>query len=180
MTRVSPLAGDKYEVFHESGRRFRFPAGQVFKADAVAGKGLQGVKGCDFVWKKRTNQVWVIEVKTSAPRAGDRLDAYMGDIVTQFLHGTLVWLAGAHGRHTGRFTLPKSLKSTSALKAKPRLVLVVMDLPQRHAQNLQLALQTRVRAACRAFDMDQPQVLSGEAIERKLPVVSIDDDPAEY
>lgn len=168
-------AGD-HEEFHESGRLFRFPAACVFKPDAVTEKGLQGVKGCDFVWRKSHRKVWVIEVKTSAPRPGDQIHEYLDEIVTKFLHSTLLWLAAMGGRHQGRIVLPKRLSAPDGLKAKPQLVLVVMNLDPVNASDLQDALQGQVHTACRAFDMDPPQIVTGAALERKLPVVPTDAD----
>ncbi|MDZ7809379.1 MAG: hypothetical protein U5L11_03545 [Arhodomonas sp.] len=64
--------------FEESGLKFRFPEGKLFKPDAINGKGMQGVKGCDFVWRKGDADLVVVEVKRSAPAGGADLRDYSG------------------------------------------------------------------------------------------------------
>lgn len=164
------MEAEHVEEHEESGLVFRFPGGQVFKPDAVPEKGLQGVKGCDFVWLKSPERVFIVEVKSSAPRGGGDLQTYLGQIAVQFLHGALLWLAALGGRHQQKVSLPEPLQRIDALRAKPRLILVVSGLPRDAADPLQNALQQHVGAACRAFAMEQPLVLNANTAARYFPV----------
>lgn len=170
------MEAEHCEEHEESGLMFRFPTGKVFKPDTVPEKGLQRVKGCDFVWRKAQNTLFIVEVKSSAPRSSDDLRAYLEKVGTQFLHGALLWLAAMSGRHAGRITLPEELQGMDALQATPRLILVVSRLPQTAADTLQNALQRHVGASCRAFATEQPLVLSGDRASRYLPVRSQGED----
>jgi len=164
------MEAERVEEHLESGLVFTFSTSRLFKPDGVTGKGLQGVKGCDFVWRKAQDKLFMIEVKSSAPRSSDDLRAYLQEVATQFLHGSLLWLAALSGRHAGRITLPDELQRMGALQATPRLILVVSGLSQADVEPLQSALQRHVCATCRAFAMEQPLVLSGDRASRYLPV----------
>ena len=45
------MEAEHVEEHLESGLVFTFSTTRLFKPDGVTGKGLQGVKGCDFVWR---------------------------------------------------------------------------------------------------------------------------------
>jgi len=164
------MEAENLEEYPESGLVFRFSNTRLFKPDTASGKGLQGVKGCDFVWRKAPDKLFIVEVKSSAPRGGHDLQIYLEKVATQFLHGALLWLAALSGRHAERITLPEKLQGMEALQATPRLILVVNGLRKAHAGPLRDALQRHVGATCRAFAMEQPLVLDADSASRYFHV----------
>lgn len=147
--------------YEESGLRFRFAPERVFKPDALPQKGLQGVKGCDFIWRKGDRKVWVIEVKHSAPHSAADLGVYLDDLLEKFTHSLLLWLARGGGRHP-HVDIPESLLSSGAYRAQPQCILVVAGLPDKALGGLHEALQKRLRPICRAFDMPPAMAIGAE------------------
>lgn len=150
------------EEYEESGLCFRFPPGSVFKPDEGPQKGLQGVKGCDFIWKKGEKRLFLIEVKSSAPERGADLDEYLAEIRTKFTHSLLLWLAALAGRHEKRVVLPEDLADEPSLRRVPMPILVVSAQLGNRVIGLQDAVQKEINPLCRAFDMDQPVVMDVE------------------
>jgi hypothetical protein len=154
------------EEYEESGLCFRFPPGSVFKPDAVPGKGLQGVKGCDFIWQKGEERLFLVEVKSSAPKRGADLDSYLGEIRVKFTHSLLLWLAALGGRHEQRVMLPADLADEPGLRRVPMPILVVSRQLGNGVIGLQDAVRKEVSPLCRAFDMHQPVVMDVEKARR--------------
>lgn len=151
--------------FQESGLRFLFDTERIAKPDALPQKGLQGVRGCDFIWRKSPDKVWLIEVKSSAPRSGPELGGYLDELRDKFIHSLLLWLARGAGRHA-HIVMPGALTASEAYRATPQCVLVVSGLPDSSLFELQNALQRTLRPICRAFDMPPVLAIGAERAAR--------------
>ena len=165
------------QVYRESGLDFRFDSDQLFKPDDVPGKGMQGVKGCDFIWR-RNGTIEVIEVKSSAPVVGDEknLREYIDGITDQYISSILMWFAAMSGRHAGRIRLSHRLGGQEALSAKPRRVLIVRRVRTTDELNaIQDAIQRALRSTCRALDINQPIALDGPRARQHFPIAEVAD-----
>lgn len=151
--------------YRESGLRFLFDPERIVKPDALPRKGLQGVKGCDFIWRKQADKVWLVEVKSSVPRSGADLRAYLDELLDKYVHSLLLWLARGAGRHA-HIDMPEALILPEAYRARPQCVLVVSGLPDSSLAELQNALQQRLRPICRAFDMPPALAIGTERAAR--------------
>lgn len=159
------------EEYEESGLCFSFPTGSVFKPDAVPQKGLQGVKGCDFIWQRGEGRLLLIEVKRSAPEGAAALEEYLNQLRTKFIHSLLLWLSAVVGRHEQRVALPEGLADEAGLRRVPTPVLVVSTPLGNRVPGLQDAVQKAINPVCRAFDMHSPLVLDVEKAQRWFDLV---------
>lgn len=158
------------EPFRESGLEFHLDPERVFRPEAPPGKGYQGVPACDFVWQRKPGWVEIVEVKTTIPRDARDLRDNLRHLREQYLHGLLLWLAAAFGRHGSGVMPPEALQGREAAVLKARFVLVVSGLQARHLPDFQQALRGHLQGLTRAFAMEQPLVLDEDQARQKLPV----------
>jgi hypothetical protein len=157
--------------YTESGLVFRFREEYVFKPDELpAGSRYQNVKGCDFIWRNKNGRVEIIEAKSSVPRSSSDLELYLEDISIKFVHSILLWLSATFGRHRS-VQVAQFLSEEGALKAKPRFLLIINGLTEKHAPDLQHKFQNKLMPIRRAFAMDPPLVLTEQKARELLLIL---------
>jgi len=157
-------------LYRESGLDFHLDPELVFRPEELSGKGFQGVPACDFIWRREPGWLEIVEVKNTVPKNAYDLRHALNRLREQYLHGLLIWLAGAFGRHGSRTNLPEALQGGEAAVLKARFILIVAGLQARHLPEFQQHLRKQLQSLTRSFAMEQPLVLGEDEARRRLPI----------
>lgn len=154
----------------ESNLKFVLDDGRLFrpeKEDFYTKLSSQvSIRICDFLFVTSDEHLWIVEVKSSAPKDNAAL---VQEIKQKFLDSLLIYVATwANRANTPTRYLPPLLQTPDALQRRIRLILIIKDHKPDWLPPLRDSLQKACRPLEKLFSLEETQVHNQDSARRKL------------
>ncbi|MEM7129400.1 MAG: hypothetical protein AAF702_23915 [Chloroflexota bacterium] len=160
-------------ILCESGLRFTLEQNKTFLPEQEPFyKSLSAkvsIKICDIVYLNPTNELLLIELKSSSPRESQE---FVQEIKQKFVDTLLLYIGTVFNRkNTPSASLPPTLNEPSSLQKKIRLVLIVKGHKRAWLPPLHDSLRKECRALEKLFSLEETQVYNQQLASQKLGLI---------